>query len=41
MAPVIEEIFPFSELPKSYERMKSGHLRGKIVITIDEEEQHS
>lgn len=40
MSPVIEKIFPFSELPKSYERMKSGHLRGKIVINIGEE-QHS
>jgi D-arabinose 1-dehydrogenase-like Zn-dependent alcohol dehydrogenase len=38
MFPVIEKIFPFSELPKSYERMKSGHLRGKIVINVGEEQ---
>ncbi|XP_069694032.1 reticulon-4-interacting protein 1 homolog, mitochondrial isoform X2 [Periplaneta americana] len=37
ICPTVEKVFPFSELPKSYERMKAGHLRGKIVINIDEE----
>jgi len=37
LCPVIEKVFPFSDLPKAYERMKAGHLRGKIVINMDEE----
>jgi D-arabinose 1-dehydrogenase-like Zn-dependent alcohol dehydrogenase len=37
MCPTIEMVCPFSELPKAYERMKAGHLRGKIVINMDEE----
>lgn len=37
MCPTIEMVFPFSDLPKAYERMKAGHLRGKIVINMDEE----
>jgi D-arabinose 1-dehydrogenase-like Zn-dependent alcohol dehydrogenase len=37
ICPSIEKVFPFSDLPKSYERMKDGHLRGKIVINMNEE----
>jgi Zn-dependent alcohol dehydrogenases len=37
MCPVIERVFSSSDLPKAYERMKAGHLRGKIVINMDEE----
>jgi D-arabinose 1-dehydrogenase-like Zn-dependent alcohol dehydrogenase len=37
MCSTIEKVFPFSDIPKSYERMKAGHLRGKIVISMDEE----
>jgi D-arabinose 1-dehydrogenase-like Zn-dependent alcohol dehydrogenase len=39
MFPIIERVFPFADLPKAYERMKAGHLRGKIVINMDEELQ--
>lgn len=30
--PVIHKVFKFDELPKAYECLQEGHLRGKIVI---------
>ncbi|XP_001600089.1 reticulon-4-interacting protein 1 homolog, mitochondrial [Nasonia vitripennis] len=32
--PVVQEVFPFEELPKAYERVRDGHLRGKIVVDM-------
>ncbi|XP_046630199.1 reticulon-4-interacting protein 1, mitochondrial-like [Neodiprion virginianus] len=34
IVPVIEKVYPFSELPQAYERVDKGHLRGKIVIDM-------
>jgi D-arabinose 1-dehydrogenase-like Zn-dependent alcohol dehydrogenase len=36
MSPTVEKAFPFSDLPKSYERIKAGHLRGKVIINMNE-----
>lgn len=30
--PVIDSVFNFSELPSAFERLNSGHLRGKVVV---------
>uniref|UniRef100_A0A1B6CS42 Enoyl reductase (ER) domain-containing protein n=1 Tax=Clastoptera arizonana TaxID=38151 RepID=A0A1B6CS42_9HEMI len=32
--PVVESVMNVTELPAAYERMKNGHLRGKVVLTI-------
>ncbi|XP_012267366.2 reticulon-4-interacting protein 1, mitochondrial [Athalia rosae] len=32
--PVIEKVYPFSDLPEAYGRMEKGHLRGKVVIEM-------
>jgi len=32
--PLIDSSYGFSELPKAFEKMKSGHLRGKIVVAL-------
>ncbi|KAF6205373.1 hypothetical protein GE061_019544 [Apolygus lucorum] len=33
--PVVEKIYPFSDMPAAFERMSGGHLRGKLVVTMD------
>uniref|UniRef100_A0A914I919 Enoyl reductase (ER) domain-containing protein n=1 Tax=Globodera rostochiensis TaxID=31243 RepID=A0A914I919_GLORO len=38
LRPVIDEVFPFSELPKAYEKVGTMHGKGKTVI--DFETQH-
>uniref|UniRef100_A0A183BJ70 ferroxidase n=1 Tax=Globodera pallida TaxID=36090 RepID=A0A183BJ70_GLOPA len=38
LRPVIDEVFPFSELPKAYEKVGAMHGKGKTVI--DFETQH-
>ncbi|XP_065213648.1 reticulon-4-interacting protein 1 homolog, mitochondrial-like [Planococcus citri] len=35
ITPPIEKTYPFSSVPEAYSRMKAGHLRGKIVISLD------
>ncbi|XP_066991829.2 reticulon-4-interacting protein 1 homolog, mitochondrial [Anabrus simplex] len=45
VCPSIERVYPFSDLPAAFERVKCGHLRGKIVIDGSrtneaEEEKH-
>jgi hypothetical protein len=30
------QVFPFLDLPKPFERIKDGHLGGKIVIIMSE-----
>nr|AAL48158.1 RH24774p [Drosophila melanogaster] len=37
LMPLIDSSYGFSELPKAFEKMKSGHLRGKIVVKLREE----
>ncbi|XP_002074270.3 reticulon-4-interacting protein 1 homolog, mitochondrial [Drosophila willistoni] len=34
LLPLIDTSFEFSEMPKAFERMQNGHLRGKIVIKL-------
>lgn len=33
LIPIIDQIFTFSDVPKAFQKMESGHARGKIVIT--------
>lgn len=33
VTPVIDEVYPFEELPRAVERQELGHARGKIVIS--------
>ncbi|RZF40667.1 hypothetical protein LSTR_LSTR012768 [Laodelphax striatellus] len=33
--PLIQEKFSFSDLPVAYDRVKTGHLRGKVVVNIE------
>lgn len=37
MCPTIDKVYPFIELPAAYEKVKAGHLRGKVVINMEEE----
>ncbi|KAM9316973.1 NAD(P)H oxidoreductase RTN4IP1, mitochondrial [Gastrophryne carolinensis] len=32
--PVIEEVFPFSDVPQALEKVEAGHARGKTVINV-------
>ncbi|KAL0126682.1 hypothetical protein PUN28_005213 [Cardiocondyla obscurior] len=34
IVPVIQQVYPFQDLPQAYERLKLGHLRGKLVIDM-------
>ncbi|BFF95781.1 reticulon-4-interacting protein 1 homolog mitochondrial [Drosophila madeirensis] len=34
LTPLIDSSFGFEDMPKAFERMKSGHLRGKIVVKL-------
>lgn len=34
IVPVVQQVYPFQDLPLAYERMKQGHLRGKLVIDM-------
>lgn len=34
LIPQIDSSFEFTELPKAFERMKDGHLRGKVVVNL-------
>lgn len=34
LLPLIDSTFTFEELPRAFEKVKSGHLRGKVVITL-------
>lgn len=35
LKPVIDSKFHFNDLPKAYERVASGHLRGKVAVYYD------
>lgn len=35
--PVIDEVFPFSEVPKAFLKVQKGHARGKTVIKVVED----
>ncbi|EZA58289.1 Reticulon-4-interacting protein 1, mitochondrial [Ooceraea biroi] len=34
IVPVVQQVYPFRALPLAYERMKQGHLRGKLIIDM-------
>ncbi|XP_012232212.1 reticulon-4-interacting protein 1, mitochondrial [Linepithema humile] len=34
IVPVVQQVYPFQDLPLAYERIKQGHLRGKLVIDM-------
>ncbi|XP_066583860.1 reticulon-4-interacting protein 1, mitochondrial-like [Prorops nasuta] len=36
LTPVIQEVYPFKNLPEAYKRVSQGHLRGKLVIDMSE-----
>uniref|UniRef100_H3B721 NAD(P)H oxidoreductase RTN4IP1, mitochondrial n=2 Tax=Latimeria chalumnae TaxID=7897 RepID=H3B721_LATCH len=35
--PVIDQVFPFSEVPKAFQKVEGGHARGKTIINISGE----
>ena len=34
VVPVIDSVYPFPDLPKAFEKLNQGHLRGKIVVDL-------
>lgn len=34
--PTVNQVFPLEQAAKAYEMLKSGHTRGKIVLTVKE-----
>ncbi|XP_011865975.1 PREDICTED: reticulon-4-interacting protein 1, mitochondrial [Vollenhovia emeryi] len=34
IVPVVQQVYPFQDLPLAYERLRQGHLRGKVVIDM-------
>ncbi|KAL3212762.1 hypothetical protein MRX96_007816 [Rhipicephalus microplus] len=38
VTPYVSSTFPFLEVPAAYHKMKEGHARGKIVISVIEQE---
>lgn len=34
VTPCIQKVFPFVELPKAYQMVMDGHLRGKVVVSL-------
>jgi NADPH:quinone reductase-like Zn-dependent oxidoreductase len=34
VAPVIDKIYPLSDVPEAIRYLEQGHARGKVVITI-------
>lgn len=36
LVPVIDSIVPLAQIAAAHERLENGHLRGKVVITIDQ-----
>ncbi|XP_077486895.1 NAD(P)H oxidoreductase RTN4IP1, mitochondrial-like [Amblyomma americanum] len=38
VTPVVSSPYPFMEIPKAYHKMKEGHARGKIVISLVEQQ---
>lgn len=35
LSPIIDSIFSYCDLPKAYEKVNNGHLRGKVVIDFN------
>ncbi|XP_034251328.1 reticulon-4-interacting protein 1 homolog, mitochondrial [Thrips palmi] len=34
VSPCIQKVFPFADLPKAYQMVLDGHLRGKVVVSL-------
>ncbi|XP_077343296.1 NAD(P)H oxidoreductase RTN4IP1, mitochondrial [Lithobates pipiens] len=34
MRPVVEKVFPFSDVPQAFDKLEAGHVRGKTVIQV-------
>lgn len=34
IVPVVQEVYPFQDLPLAYKKASEGHLRGKLVIDM-------
>lgn len=34
VTPCIQKVFPFSDLPKAYQMVLDGHLRGKVIVSL-------
>jgi NADPH:quinone reductase-like Zn-dependent oxidoreductase len=39
VAPVIDRVFPLSEVPEALRYYGEGHARGKVVITIEHDDK--
>lgn len=39
LIPEIEKVYSFMEAPEAYAKVKSGHLRGKIVISMNKDNE--
>ncbi|CAB1342665.1 unnamed protein product [Coregonus sp. 'balchen'] len=37
--PVVEAMFPFSQVPQAFQKLEGGHARGKTVVTVAQEEE--
>lgn len=38
--PIVDERFAFEEVPKAFEKLKTGRARGKIVVAVQGEKRH-
>ncbi|EUC47309.1 hypothetical protein COCMIDRAFT_90501 [Bipolaris oryzae ATCC 44560] len=38
--PVIDEVYEFEDVPKAYQKLRTGRARGKIVVRMGNEEKH-
>lgn len=38
LRPVVQDVLPFEEGAKAFEMVESGHSKGKIVLTVDDED---
>ena len=41
IVPVVEKVFPFSDLPAAYEKVAAKHNRGKTVLDLKDDLQAS
>lgn len=37
--PVIDDVFVFDDVPRAYEKLKTGHAKGKIVVRVASSEK--
>ena len=39
VAPVIDKRYPLSEVPEAFRYLEEGHARGKVVITVEHDNE--